>query len=280
MSDAATLGVIRDLVAVCLLAVLIAVPFYAYVRRRPDASWNFEGNVLARPYGWPDGIAALLLVALLFSPLMADRPAVHVASEASQVPPENVVLFGTLFMVFIVVAVLSYLKLLRGFNPAELFGIRQMTVVTAFFVAAFLIFVTYFLIFAVKWFVEQKIFGGNFPDTSSQETVQSFEHGSLTFRIVMGVSAVVVAPVVEETLFRGFLYGIGKRFTDRWFAAIVVSLLFAAMHQHVGSLVPLFVLALSFTFAYEATGCLLVPVFMHALFNALNIVLLGASSPE
>jgi membrane protease YdiL (CAAX protease family) len=52
------------------------------------------------------------------------------------------------------------------------------------------------------------------------------------------------------------------------------------MHQHVGSLVPLFVLALSFTLAYEATGCLLVPIFMHALFNALNIALLGAAGPE
>src|SRR3569623_2047653 len=108
MSEAAMLGVIRDRVAVCLLAVLIALPLYAYARRRPDASWNFEGNVLARPYKWPDGIAALLLVGVLFSPLLADRPAVHVASEASQVPPENVVLFGTIFMVFIVFAVLSY----------------------------------------------------------------------------------------------------------------------------------------------------------------------------
>jgi membrane protease YdiL (CAAX protease family) len=51
-----------------------------------------------------------------------------------------------------------------------------------------------------------------------------------------------------------------------------VSLLFALVHHHVGSLVPLFVLALGLTTAYEATGCLLVPVFMHAIFNGLNIL--------
>ena len=280
MSEVATLGVIRDLVAVCLLAVLLALPVYAYVRRHPYTSWNFEGNVLARRYEWPDGFAALALLVVLFSPVAASRPAVHVASEASQMPPENVVLVGTVFMLLIVCAVLTYLRLVRGLDPVELFGLRQMSVRSAFFVALGAIFVAYLVIFTVKWFVEQKIYGGNFPDSSSQETVQSFEHGSLSFRLIMGVAAVIIAPVVEETLFRGFLYGIGKRFTDRWFSAIVVSFLFAAMHQHVGSLVPLFVLALSFTLAYEATGSLLVPIFMHSLFNALNIALLGAASPE
>jgi membrane protease YdiL (CAAX protease family) len=280
MSEIATLGVIRDLVAVCLLAVFLALPVYAYVRRRPYTSWNFEGNVLARRYDLPDGIAALFLVGVLFLPLAIDRPAVHAVSEASKVPPENVVLAGTVFMLLIVFGVLSYLRIVRGLDPVELFGLRQISVRSAFFIALAAIFVAYLVIFAVKWFVEQKIYGGNFPDTSSQETVQSFENGSLSFRLIMGVAAVIIAPVVEETLFRGFLYGIGKRFTDRWFSAIVVSFLFAAMHQHVGSLVPLFVLAFSFTLAYEATGSLLVPIFMHSLFNALNIALLGAASPE
>lgn len=280
MSDAATLGVIRDLFAVCMLAMLLALPVYAYIRRRPDAAWNFEGNVLARPYRLPDGITALLLLSVLFAPLAGSQPATHAASSALKVRPEDAVLAGVVFMLLIAFAVLAYLRLIRGLNPAELFGMRQMPMRMAFLVALPSIAITYFLIVLVKWLVEQQLYGGHFPDSSSQDTVESFEHGTMTFRVVMGVAAVIIAPVVEETLFRGFLYGIAKRFSDRWFATIVVSFLFSAMHQHVGSLVPLFVLAVCFTLAYEATGCLLVPVFMHSLFNALNIALLGAGSSE
>jgi membrane protease YdiL (CAAX protease family) len=166
-------------------------------------------------------------------------------------------------------------------NPAELFGMRQMTVVMAFIWAVGALFVTYFAMFGAKWFVERVLYHGNFPDSSSQETVEAFEHSAgIGFRLLMGITAVVIAPVVEETLFRGFIYAVTKRVTDRWFSACFTSLMFALVHHHVGSIVPLFVLAMGFTIAYEATGCLLVPIFMHAIFNGLNIVLLvlGLSS--
>ncbi len=41
-------------------------------------------------------------------------------------------LAGSVLMLMMVFAVLAYLRLLRGLNPAELFGMRQMTVVLAF----------------------------------------------------------------------------------------------------------------------------------------------------
>ena len=52
------------------------------------------------------------------------------------------------------------------------------------------------------------------------------------------------------------------------FAAIFTSLIFACVHRYVGGLVPLFVLSMGFAVAYEMTGCLLVPIIMHAFFNA------------
>ncbi len=36
-------------------------------------------------------------------------------------------------------------------------------------------------------------------------------------------TAVLVAPIVEETIFRGFIYGVMKRYTDRWFAMLLSS---------------------------------------------------------
>ncbi len=66
MSEAATVGVIRDLLVVAVLALLFALPFYASLRRRADTAWNFEGNVPARPYNWLDAGAVLALLLLLF----------------------------------------------------------------------------------------------------------------------------------------------------------------------------------------------------------------------
>jgi len=62
-----------------------------------------------------------------------------------------------------------------------------------------------------------------------------------------------------------------KRYTDGPFAAIISGLFFAIMHSHVGSLVPLWVLAVILCGAYEITGCLLVPMLLHALFNSTSI---------
>ena len=95
------------------------------------------------------------------------------------------------------------------------------------------------------------------------------------FKFLLGAAAVFVAPVAEEVIFRGFLYGVTKRFSDRWFATLFTSLFFACVHRHVGSVVPLFTLAIGFSMAYEATGCLMVPMAMHAMFNGINLLLLS-----
>jgi membrane protease YdiL (CAAX protease family) len=51
-------------------------------------------------------------------------------------------------------------------------------------------------------------------------------------------------------------------------AGVVLNcLLFSAMHANLAALPSLCVLAFALTVAYELTGCILVPMAMHALFN-------------
>ena len=57
-------------------------------------------------------------------------------------------------------------------------------------------------------------------------------------------------------------------------AAIVTSMLFALVHGNVPGTLPLFALALMLTIAYELTGCLWVPIAIHALFNAIQTALM------
>jgi membrane protease YdiL (CAAX protease family) len=86
--------------------------------------------------------------------------------------------------------------------------------------------------------------------------------------------AVVLAPVVEEGLFRGFIYPAVKRHVGLVKALVIVSLLFAAVHHNVGVFGPLVVLALLLGLSYEVTGNLIVPITIHSLFNLTNLVVL------
>lgn len=88
------------------------------------------------------------------------------------------------------------------------------------------------------------------------------------------VLALVIAPVFEETFFRGFAYPALKQRLGAGPALVLVSAVFAAIHFHAASALPLFVLAIGLTLAYEFTGSLVAPVTMHVLFNAANVVML------
>lgn len=83
--------------------------------------------------------------------------------------------------------------------------------------------------------------------------------------------ASLVAPVAEEFLFRGYFYGVLKRHVGAVPAMLFTSALFAAIHMSAPVFLPLFVLAACLTLAYEATGSLLVPMVMHALFNSVML---------
>jgi membrane protease YdiL (CAAX protease family) len=93
-------------------------------------------------------------------------------------------------------------------------------------------------------------------------------------RLLLGllvIFAIIIAPIFEEFIFRGFAYPVLKQRFGTWPALALVSTVFALSHVHVPSIVPLFVLAIGLGLAYEWTGSLLAPITMHALFNAIMV---------
>lgn len=90
---------------------------------------------------------------------------------------------------------------------------------------------------------------------------------------VMSFVAVVVAPFCEETVFRGFFYPVAKRFAGPWVAAIFSGMVFAAAHDNVPALLPLFVLGVGLSVAYELTGSLWAPIFIHFCFNGATVAI-------
>jgi hypothetical protein len=96
--------------------------------------------------------------------------------------------------------------------------------------------------------------------------------------LCFGVTAIVLAPLFEETLFRGVLLPVAGRHLGGVQAVVVSAAVFAAAHLSLGELVPLFVLALGLGWLRWSTGRLLPCVLMHALWNGLtflNLLLLA-----
>jgi membrane protease YdiL (CAAX protease family) len=93
-------------------------------------------------------------------------------------------------------------------------------------------------------------------------------------KAVLAITAIIIAPLVEEIIFRGYLYPVIKRYSGCCFAAITTSLLFAIVHGNLPGLMPLFTLAVILTLVYESTGCLWVPIATHSLFNAIQVSLM------
>ncbi len=276
MADAATVGILRDVVLFAALAMgLGVIGFHLKRRLWPLLAWNYSGNVPTRSYDLPDAIAAMLLMWLLTQGLFAGvevKPETLPQSGAPESQQLGALLLQVLLSLSLSLVLVCYLRFLRGLDPAELFGVRNLSLRKVLRYSLTAIAPTLVVVGLANAAVAQ-LLQSVWPDVSPQEIVKTFETtGSGAVRALMVFAAVVIAPLSEELLFRGFVFGVCKRYTDSHFAAIISSLLFATVHLHVGSFVPLFVLALLLVGMYEITGSLLVPMLMHALFNGLMML--------
>ena len=92
--------------------------------------------------------------------------------------------------------------------------------------------------------------------------------------VAMAVTAIIFAPITEELIFRGYLYPVVKRFTDRWFASIFSGVLFGVIHFNVMALPMLALMGVILAVIYERSGSLWVPIGCHAAFNATSVGLM------
>ncbi|MFZ4397314.1 MAG: CPBP family intramembrane glutamic endopeptidase [Kiritimatiellia bacterium] len=88
--------------------------------------------------------------------------------------------------------------------------------------------------------------------------------------------AVVAAPLVEETVFRGILLPLILRTRGLLVALLLVNVLFALLHLHAPSFLPLLAVGVCLSLGMLATGSVLTPIVMHAIFNAEMLLLFYA----
>jgi membrane protease YdiL (CAAX protease family) len=121
----------------------------------------------------------------------------------------------------------------------------------------------------------KEISGNSWGLNEPQEIVEmiSRHHGELLFMPLVFVSVCVAAPLAEEVFFRGILYPYFKRLAGMWPAALLTGLLFGAAHMSISAFLPLTVFGAYLCIVYEKNGYLAAPAAIHALFNALSLLL-------
>ncbi len=244
---------------------LASVYVYISLIRQIGARTSDPSGSPARAFGLPEAIlaGALILFLLLNISASVSRPSVEISSRN--------LLANLLFTMFVVLFIMTFLQL-RGFDLSSLSGFFKIGFVRAVGTGIILLLAAYPLI-SLANMITQGLFGSG----SSRQNIVELFSGSHTIeqRIMIIVFAVAIAPVVEEFLFRFFLYGVIKRYLGSFLGTIGNAVLFAAAHAHFPSFVPLFVLGSCFTIAYEWSGSILVVMTMHSLFNSVTLIVLA-----
>jgi membrane protease YdiL (CAAX protease family) len=100
------------------------------------------------------------------------------------------------------------------------------------------------------------------------DLLKKFPDGRLGLALALVLGA-MVAPIAEETFFRGFLFAALRNHYRFWIAAGVSALIFAAGHMVPGAILPLFLLGFLFAWLRERTGSIWPSIALHMLNNAL-----------
>jgi membrane protease YdiL (CAAX protease family) len=250
------------------VAALLSAAIYCRMGYR---IWRWGGRVRPEYFGLGDLLASLVLIG--FFAMLAGQHYLQAGDRKPAAMTVEQVLPSSVLLVLIAVALAGFLRM-RKVPVREHFGLRGHLVPRAAGWAALLLPAALPMLLVVAsltqvWLQSEAV---------EQEMVKLFRdvirRGDQGAAMQIAFAGAVLAPITEEFIFRGYFYGVFKRYAGALTSAAVTAALFAASHANLASLPALFVLALCFTVAYEATGSLLVPIGMHALFNSASLSLL------
>lgn len=102
-----------------------------------------------------------------------------------------------------------------------------------------------------------------------------FDRLNLRFEYILAfLTLVVIAPIAEEALFRGYLYGKLRKTVPIWVAILVTSLLFGLIHGAWNVAIDTFALSVVLCVLREITGNIWASVLLHMVKNGIAFYLL------
>jgi len=221
----------------------------------PQVPWRLRDLGLAGAWVLAVGILTIIALGIFFA----------VAGDASDDAEIVAVLGASLALEVALLGAAAWFSVRRYSCGWQALGFRRAVrggwwVPVAVVLAAYLTLGVYFLI------VELTGLGELVPESTLPEDF--FDNPAIV--PLVGVLAILAAPIAEETFFRGFLFaGLRVRWGTFW-AALASGLVFAALHFSLGSIVPFTVIGMLLAWAYVFSGSLWTAIGAHFAFNAVS----------
>ncbi|NIG76909.1 type II CAAX endopeptidase family protein [Cedecea neteri] len=110
---------------------------------------------------------------------------------------------------------------------------------------------------------------------SPEPWMQSIEQLPVRSLVLVALTATLLAPILEEVIFRGFLLNAGEGYgkVGKNAAMLMASVLFAFSHsqyQNATTFISLFIFSVILCLARVYSGSLIVPIILHGLNNAIS----------
>ena len=185
-------------------------------------------------------------------------------------------LLATLAIYVIILSICVFIIKTNFVRAFKGLGLRLRTIKKDIPMAALRLFMVYPVVGLVMLLIIGigRLFLGPDWTITPHESLQLLDkYPELFSRMLLVFVAVIMAPLVEEILFRGLFQTMLRNFMPGpWAAIFATSLIFAMAHPDPVHIPILFTLSVGLGYAYDKSGSLLQSMIMHAMFNATSVI--------
>ena len=276
MNNADFINQLKDILTLDTLIILSAIAVLSYWL----AKTSFGKNALiyakirrtSMPFYIPF-IPLLIWFALISLAMTISRQLYPNAPEPTLAMLDNIALGSSA-----IVAIIAMIALARKFFARKLKGLGLAP--KHFFKDFALAFLTLLAVwpliltaFGLTVTIGQLIKGPEFTIEQHQELILIAKNAQLHVRIIIAVVTILIIPVFEEMLFRGYFQTLIRSYIKSpWPAIIITSIIFAVTHANLTHWAVIFTLSMALGYSYEKSASLYRPIFIHAMFNATSVI--------
>lgn len=265
-----------------ILCVLIASALLWYLgSRKSQQSLYPQNDVPAWSIGWVN--FGIFICALVTAVVVAQQIAFTLFSDTIEASEDSltpeIAVIGVLMLQ---IPLLTVFYLARRFYPAYYAGrlnANSLSTLRALKIAlvSFIKYLPAIWLVSLIWgqllnLLQKQGLIDAFPP---QEIITLFSEGGNPLPIgFLAFAAIILAPLVEELIFRGCIYRFLKSQMVQPIAMLASALFFALIHLNLMSFVPLMLVGILLVRIYEETGNIKAAICFHAFFNGFNLLLL------
>lgn len=159
----------------------------------------------------------------------------------------------------------------RDYTKSFLKGIQKKYEMVNPLKYSFIAFFGFFTMLAANYFVSLLMqFMPDFMLRSYDDMDEIISSASLVVQFIL---AAIIAPIVEELIFRGLVYSKIRRMSNVKAAAVLAALLFGIYHRNWIQAPYAFLLGLAAAFVYEKYKSILAPILLHASANLISMLI-------